>query len=254
MTQFTFVGCSLTQGVGLSKEKDDPGNYANLIARKFDARVKNLAVAGNNNHNIFLSALNEIIFSRADTIFVQWSALHRLWLYPGPDVTLGFSPKIINDFTYRDLFFSKKDLQKLVNTYHLLNHDYNGLMQIINYSKILESVSDSYSTQVIFINGLLPWTPEILNANTADNYAQNLSKYSKELLDFDTRNDTELNKFFTDLTESLNSLQCSKWVNMFDSLWNSKIDLGNDDEHPGPESHKLYAAKIINYLTNDKKL
>ena len=35
---------------------------------------------------------------------------------------------------------------------------------------------------------------------------------------------------------------------MFDSFQSNVIDFGNDNQHPGPESHKLYANQIINYL------
>ena len=61
---WTFVGCSLTVGEGLELEKNDPNNYTNLIINHFgSAKPNNLATRGNSNHNIFFTALNEILFS-----------------------------------------------------------------------------------------------------------------------------------------------------------------------------------------------
>lgn len=248
MTTFTFVGCSLTVGIGLEHEKDDPNNYTNLVANHYKAQVKNLAVGGNSNYNIFISALTEILFSKSDILFVQWSALNRLWVYPGPNTQLFLSSYIKFDYAYRDLFFSKKELQQLANAYHLLNHDYHNIIELINYSNILESVARD-KTKIVFINGLIPWTKEICDLSTTMNYATKLSKYTKEILDFNTRDDVELDEFFTNLHLAVNSLQSDKWVNMFDSLNDNAVDTGNDNLHPGPKSHHLFANKIINYLT-----
>lgn len=246
MTTFTFVGCSFTVGVGLELEKNNTNNYVNIVSRHFNAHPNNLAVGGNSNYNIFMSALNELLYSDQDILFVQWTSLNRLWLYPGPDTKLSLAHTITNDYSYRDLFFSKKDLQKVADTYHLLNHDYCNLMTLIDYSKILESIAGK--NKIIFINGLVPWTEEIQKTTTSTNYAQTLSKYFKDILDFDHRDDKELDELVKQLSNKINSLQQSKWVNMFDSFQSNVIDFGNDNQHPGPESHKLYANQIINYL------
>lgn len=248
MTMFTFLGCSFTVGVGLDHEKDDFFNYTNLVSTQFDAQVNNLAISGNSNYRIFIAAINELLFSKSDILFVQWSALNRLWLYPSPDTELMLSLQVENDYNYRGLLFSKKELQKVSDCYHLLNHDYHNLLEIINYSKILQSLTTD--TRIVFINGLLPWTVDISKLDTANNYSKKLSAYSKEILDFDNRNDIELNKFFTKLNLAVNSLDQHRWVNMFESFKDTAIDAGNDNRHPGPNSHQLYANKIINYLNN----
>ena len=245
--RFTFIGCSFTVGEGLVSEKDDVNNYTNILANHYSASVKNLAVKGNSNYNIFITALNEIIFNSPDKIFVQWSALNRLWLYPGPDTKLALSHTIKNDYRYRDLFYSKKELQKFTDTYHILNHDYNNLIILINYCNILTEISKN-KTQVIFINGLLPWTREILSLDTTLDFSKNLSNYTKEILEFDSRNDNELIDFFTKLNKDVQGLNQIMWVNMFDSMTKTLIDFGTDNEHPGPKSHQQYAEMIINYL------
>jgi hypothetical protein len=92
--------------------------------------------------------------------------------------------------------------------------------------------------------------------STVTDYSTKLSKYSKEILEFDGRDDQELDKFFIELNYKINRLQHNQWVNIFESLSELQVDVGNDNQHPGPSSHKLYATNIINYLNNhnDKRL
>lgn len=80
MDKFTFVGCSFTVGEGLEFEKTDSNNYTNIVVKKYSANILNLAKKGNSNYNIFITALNELLFNTPDKIFIQWSALNRLRL------------------------------------------------------------------------------------------------------------------------------------------------------------------------------
>jgi hypothetical protein len=246
---FTFTGCSFTVGQGLELEKNDTDNYCNIVTRKYSAIVKNLGRKGNSNYCIFMDAMNEILFHSPDKIFVQWSGLSRLWLYPGPDSELYLSHTVKQDYSYRDIYFSQKEMQKFSDQYHLLNHDYHNILTLINYCNILAKVAQG-RTQIIFINGLLPWTNEICRTDIGDNYVDNLSKYTKELLDFDNRSDEELDSMLVSLNDNVMSLDHSLWVNLFDSFIGGRIDVGHDSKHPGPNSHNLYAKMVIKHLEN----
>jgi hypothetical protein len=245
---FTFIGCSFTVGEGLALEKNDYSLYANIVAKNYSANVTNLSVKGNSNYNIFITALKELLFNTPDKLFVQWSALNRLWLHPGPDTELFLAHTVSSDYVYRDTTYSKKQLQEFANTYHILNHDYKNLLDLIDYCNILTKITNC---QIIFINGLVPWTQEILNKTTAKNFAKNLSEYSKEVLEFDARDDEEITKFFVSLNNAVLSLDQSRWVNMFDSMVKTQVDSGNDKAHPGSKSHQLYAEMIIKYLNEN---
>jgi hypothetical protein len=247
MKKFTFVGCSFTVGVGLNLEKSDPDNYTQLVSNKFEAVLKNIAVGGNSNYNIFISALNDILFETPDVIFVQWSALNRLWVYPGPDTSLQLSHIINKDYQYKDLYYSKKDLQYLTDHWHILNHDFKYISDLINYCNILEEISNG-RTQIVFINGLVPWTEEIVHLNNNINFSSDLSEYTKELLSIDSRDDAEITDLFLKLKSAILSLNKSLWVNKFNSMYKLMVDLGTDKSHPGPKSHQLYADMIITYL------
>jgi hypothetical protein len=245
---FTFAGCSFTTGVGLPGEKSDINNYCNIVSAQYNASVRNISVPGNSNYDIFMSVLNELVTQHTDKLFVQWSGLNRQRLYPGPNTQLFLSEKNNQGFQYRDISMSRGELQKLARQYHMLNHDYHRLIELTNYCDIITRLGHTYNTQIVFINGILPWTQDIYYSNTADNYAENLSDYSKEILEFDTRDDAELNEIFTQLHNRVRSLDQDQWVNMFISMFQLITDRGTDGDHPGPVSHQLYADFIIRYL------
>jgi len=241
--KFTFTGCSFTLGEGLELEKADRQNYCNLVGSHYLADVHNLGEKGNSNYNIFMSALNELLYNKPDMVFVQWSGLNRQWLYPGPHTHLIISAEPQSDYTYRDLKLSRSQLQFFADQYQLLNHDYHNTLEMVRYSNVLAKLGN-----VTFINGLLPWQKDIANLTSLSDPAKCFSKYTKNLLDFDTRDDKELTDFFIKLFEAVSTLDHKLWVNMFDSMYTNIIDTGTDDRHPGPKSHQQYADTIINYL------
>ena len=244
--KFTFVGCSGTVGVGLALEKDDPNNYANIVTAHYSAKSTNLSESGNDNYNIFMSALNELLVNSPDKIIVQWTGLNRFWLYPSPNSVLKFCSNVNFDYMHRNVSYTKKQLQEFANMYFILNSDYKSIFTLINYCDILTKISKG---RVIFINGLLPWTAEIFDKESVTDLAKKLSNYTKEILDFHNNNDdTELCNLFLRLNNAMETLDKRLWVNLFDSMGKIQFDYGNDDEHPGIKSHRLYADMIIKYL------
>jgi len=247
MQKFTFTGCSFTVGVGLPDEKTDPTNYTNLISAHCNAQSNNLAVGGNSNYNIFMAAVNALLFDTPDILFVQWSELNRHWLYPGPCIKLPIAGQEMEELIGIDQYFTKDKLQKFSDQFRLLNHDFHNLLSVANYCKILQTLAAN-KCQVVFINGLLPWTKEIKYKQSATDPAKYFSKYTKSLLTIDQLPDQDIVKHFTQLTEAVGTLDKTLWSNMFDSMMCNVIDRGLDNIHPGPESHKKYASMIINHL------
>ena len=245
--KFTFTGCSFTVGEGLALEKADKSNYCNRVGEHYLADVTNLGQKGNSNYNIFMSAVNEMLTLKPDMLFVQWSGLNRQWLYPGPNTHVIVSAEPQADYTYRDLKFSRSQLQFFADQYQLLNHDFQNIITVVNYSNILSKLGN-----VTFINGLLPWHKDIADLQTLTNPAEQFSKYTKNLLDFDTRDDRELTELFLELYKNIQTLNPELWVNMFNSMYSNIVDTGTDDRHPGPNSHKQYAEMIIKYLEERK--
>lgn len=250
MKLFTFIGCSFTVGVGLPDEKLDENNYTNLVTKHFNATVNNLSIGGNNNYDIFLSSVNELLFNNQDVLFVQWSELSRFLFHPHLDLEFQVPSCISNntDISYLDLKLSNKFLKKFGEQFLLVNHDYNNILTLLNYCKILESIAQHKKIKIVFINGLLPWTSEILDEKALTNPSKNFSEYTKNLLSVDLLPDEDIIKFFNKIKRGLDQINLNNWTNMFKSMVHMGVDLGTDKIHPGIKSHKLYANMIINHL------
>jgi hypothetical protein len=169
-------------------------------------------------------------------------------MHPNLDLSFGISTiDAINELNYLDTVFSKKDLQKFVKQFLLLNHDYHNMLALLNYCKILETVSHT-QTQLIFINGLLPWTKEIQFLQTSNNPAKNFSAYTKNLLSIDKLPDQDIKFFFNKIHNGLSQIDKRNWVNMFQSILELGEDTGTDNVHPGTKTHANIAQMIINHI------
>ena len=247
---FTFIGCSFTVGEGLPQEKLDANNYTNIIGEKFNAQVKNLAKSGNSNYNIFMTGVNEILFNCPDVVFLQWSELQRHWVYPDLDTALLITANAKVPVNYLDNQFSKTFLKNFVDQFLLLNHDYQNILMLINYCKILETLAKD-KCRIVMINGLIPWTKECIDPSAVTNPYENFSTYTKNLLSVDKLPDTDVTIFFNKICNGLMELDKNTWANMFSPMMKHKIDLGTDNLHPGPNSHKQYADMIIKHLESN---
>lgn len=246
MKKVCFNGCSFTVGEGFATDQRDRYIYDRLVCNALGWQRTNVAEGGSSNLEIFRRSAMHMEHD-FDIVFVQWTALHRLWFNPGPDCKL-----VLNDgrdeFCYRDIRLDKKTKIKLQENLLILNHDYHNIFRLVDFCSILDRLADHHGTTVIYINGLLPWTADLCNPAKANNLSQSLSDYTKQMLDFDHRDDHEIYKFWVDLQNRFAKLDQSRWVNLFDSFHSCSVDLGPEGHHPGPESHKIMADKIMRYL------
>lgn len=246
-----FNGCSFTWGEGYAPTDRELYVYDRVVSQYFDFDRTNIAVPGSSNHNIFMRTAEAIVENIYDLIIVQWSALNRLWLSPGPDAYFFVNDNKYPDYRYRDLYISKSEKSMLNNYLLLLNHDYQNIHDLINYCTILNSMSLLAGIKIVHINGIVPWTDD-LSKPLSDNLEQCLSKYTKSILDFDNRDDSEIIKYFNRLQSTFNKLDQSNWVNIFDSFNNNIVDQGPEGHHPGIISHQWMADQTIKHLTERK--
>jgi hypothetical protein len=251
MTKVCWNGCSFTVGEGFSKDLRQQYIYDRLVSKKFEFESTNISVGGSSNLEIFKRSAQAILDNKYDIVFTQWSALNRLWLYPGPDCCFFLNDESSTDFKYRDIYIDAKAKLKLKNTLLLLNHDYHNILNLIEYCNILECMSKSTKTKIVFINGLVPWTTDLIDDSSITDIGSKLSDYTKSILDFDNRSDEEIIRFFQTLLQTFKTLDCSLWVNIFESMAASTCDLGPEGHHPGISSHQIMANKISDYLTRN---
>lgn len=251
MKTVCWNGCSLTVGEGFPENLRPTYVYDHLVSRRFLFDSTNQAKAGLSNHKIFMRSAEAIISNKYDLVFVQWSGLNRLWLHPGPDCDFFTNDRKYPDFKYRDIYIDKKTLSLTKNIILLLNHDYQNIVDLVDYCCILEKLASS-RTRVIFINGMLPWTNDLIAPINELNFTQSLSDYTKNILDFDHRSDQEIVLFLNRLKTKFSQLNLKLWINLFDSFEDKSTDFGPEGHHPGINSHQWLADQISNYLINNQ--
>jgi len=241
-------GCSFTVGEGFSKNLRAHYVYDSLVSQQFSFDSTNQAKSGSSNYKIFMKSAEAMLSDKYDLVFVQWSVLNRLWLYPGPDSEWFLNDERYPDFKYRDIYIDSATTKITKNAILLLNHDYQNIFDVVDYCCILEELSRARSSHVIFINGLLPWCDDLVHPMYKDDLARSLSKYTKDLVDFDNRDDEEIELFATKLKDKFSQLNTKLWVNLFDSFCDNQSDVGPEGHHPGINSNQWMADQVSTYL------
>jgi len=251
MTDVCWNGCSITVGEGFPPPIRDQYIYDRLISKQFAFNSTNIAVGGSSNIEIFKRSAQAILENKYDIVFTQWSALNRMWLYPGPDCVFSLNDERYPDFKYRDIYIDSKTKTKIKNTLLMLNHDYHNILDLITYCCILECMANASGTRAVFINGLVPWTRDLSYDLSTANIAAQLSDYTKSIMDFDHRDDQEIVNFVQQLQHNFKKINQDLWVNIFNSMQTNVVDIGPEGHHPGILSHQLMADQISNYLTRN---
>lgn len=252
MTSVCWNGCSFTVGEGFSENQRNQYIYDRLVSKHFGFESTNIAVSGSSNLEIFKRSARALLDNKYDIVVTQWSALNRIWLYPGPDCFFFLNDERCPDFKYRDIYIDPTRKSMLRNMLLLLNHDYHNILNLIEYCCILECMAASTNTKIIFINGLVPWTNDLVHNISSVDIGSQLSRYTKSILDFDNRDNNEIINLFQELQNNFKKLDQNYWVNIFDSMEAASCDLGPEGHHPGMLSHKLMADQISLYLTQNQ--
>ena len=242
-----FNGCSFTAGEGFDSSQRKLHVYDCVLADQHNWDSDNIAVKGSSNHTIFLRSAQAIQSQQYNIVFTQWSALNRIWLSPGPETYYFVNDLRRPDYSYRDLYINQQDKKKLNQLLLLLNHDYQNILDLVGYCRILEQLAELNKTRIIFINGLVPWQSDLVQPLSQD-LNNTLSEYTKEILDFKNRNDIEIINYFSKLQQQISTLDSSIWVNMFDSFQSNVCDIAPAGHHPGVKSHQWMAKQINTYL------
>lgn len=246
-----FNGCSFTYGEGFPAEQRDVYVYDRLVSKQLGLERVNIAEPGSSNHRIFIRSVHAIEQKNCDVLVVQWSALNRIWLSPGPDAWYCTNPNPqIKEYRYRDIVLKNNEKSNFELTLRLLNHDYNNILELIDYCNILTKLAKLAGISLFFINGLVPWTNDIAKP-LESNLESCLGQYTKNMLDFDNRDDAEIVEFVTKLQNKFSTLDQSLWINLFDSwFYNHMIDLGPEGHHPGIISHQWMADRTKQHMEN----
>lgn len=242
-----FNGCSYTQGAGFDITEREQYVYDRLVTKNYDWDSTNISQPGSSNYTIFMRSAEVLLQNQNDILITQWSGLNRIWLSPGPETFYFVNDEKFPDYSYRDVYINSRTKKKLNELLLILNHDYQNIIDLVTYCNTLEKLAEATSTQLIFINGLIPWQDDLVSPFNND-LASTLSDYTKSILDFDNRSDNEIIEYFLKLQKQLSTLNKDIWVNLFESFQKNTHDIAPEGHHPGIQSHKWMADKIIDYI------
>ena len=248
--KFCFNGCSFTVGEGFDAGDRDLYVYDRLLEKKFGFKRDNIASCGASNYLIFMRSARAIMSGEYHCVVTQWSELNRIWFYPGPDGEF-FSNSDNQNFKYREIYLSQQEIQKFKTTLLMLNGDYNNIIDLVTFCNILSTLALEKNVKTVFVNGLLHWYDDLIKPLNTDLH-NSLSDYSKQLLDFDHRDDDEIQRFFETLQKKFATLDRNLWVNLFDPWIRNIIDKGPLGHHPGVLSNQLMADKTAEYFIKNQ--
>ena len=248
--KIAFNGCSFTRGDGFAIEERDTALYYGQVAKHLGCDFDNNAKGGYSNLRIFHSAYADIISQKYDIVFVQWSNPNRIWMSPRPNqwyfMGSRFAP--INDIRGDEWNVNKEEIDKLSDFFLLMNHDFQNLLELVTYCNILEQTAKLNNIKIIFVNGIVLWDKDLFKP-LGEDLEQSLSDYSKELFDFENRDDILVRKLHKQLYDRVSTLNKNLWANLTDGMFKLMCDFAPvDGMHPGPKTHQIVADKIINHL------
>ena len=241
-------GCSFANGHGLTGGKDDSQLWVNQVATKLDYTVTNIAESGRNNDWIFIETALELTKHKYSVVLVAWSMLPRinidldLELYTTASRLTGADLIETNQRT-----FSKK-WQKQVGDKLLEAYSYHwDLLKLIKYVNILNSIHKN----IYFVNTYGPWTDNFFTKQDIQ-LPSDLDQFTQDLLNVDTRDDTEIFQLYNMIHNQYNdagSIKKHLWLNLYDSFFKNKLDnASSTDRHPGYLSQDAYTKMLYTKL------
>jgi hypothetical protein len=251
MKQLLFAGCSLTQGVGLDLEQTDPANYCNVFSRlAFDASaINNIGQGGHSNLRIFMDTASQLLSKQYDCAFVGWTSYPRHVFYPGIERVNTRRWLIPNSpvEAYQDngVEFSQNELTMLRDQLLLLHHAHHDILDIVRYVNILVHLAESVGTKIYFINNLCHWDQGYFEKLQDPVQVKDFTAYTKTLLGADTRQDPILIALYNQIHDEYathGGIQEHLWLNLYDNIISNKVDIGNDNSHPGPATYTKYGT------------
>lgn len=250
MKTIAFFGGSNLIGAGYPDGIISKDIYPNIIASQgYD--IQNYGIAGASCYEIFLTCLHQLTQSSPDIVFIEWNMLVRHRFRPSPEVslTISASETTLPDSWSHCIPIPTKQLENFKKTLLLLDGDYYRMLTLLTYCEIIQDICKLKNIKLVMISSIIPWSKDLFAPyNDKSNLELCLSEYSKELLDFDNRDDSEILSLLSQLRQRFSLLDLENWVWIFESIPMLAVDSAPLDCHPGPNTMKIIATRILAFL------
>ena len=249
--RFIIVGCSHSATSGF--DKNISKHYVNLLKKQTGREIVNLSIGGMSNHEIFRRALEFVVTNNVgpdDIIIVQWSALHRFWIYNQKNNVDDFT--IINPNSCGgggDLSITT-EFSKLYTTYYC--NDYMGLKHWYSYMISLQAIFKLKNVCYVFVTGFDNFLSDIdvyRHKEIVSLTETLLTNNLKNMLDFDNRPDWYIIQKINAILKLYNQIDfthCLKFGNF--SFDQAKLDYADDGVHWGEQCNAIWADEILKHV------
>lgn len=258
-----FAGCSYTEGVGLEKQSLDIDLWVNRLHDRVSADTKliNLGKGGSTNHAIFQTSMLALTKYPCKNLFVAWTELLRFKLNPGielynTDVFWSAASEPNEIALNRNISYSGKYLNDVKNRFFDLQHPHYEIVNVLRYTNIINCICNRLGVRVFFINALMVDYDSGYFDRRAIRVPSDATTFTQKYLNASTRDDEEFvqlyHKIHDEYADTNGLPPMCTWVNLYQSFrGNFYIDLGTDNLHPGPKSHRAFADWLIQNFSNN---
>lgn len=259
MTQYTlFSGCSYTAGSGFALEKNEPDLWVNQLHQQFfsDTTKLNVSIGARSNAGVFQDTITALVNHSVKYAVVEWTTMPRyelelgFELYSTKQAFIPGSP--CRDHKLNQIQYTSKYLNSIRDRFTMLAHDCYEIFNVIKYTNTITKLANQTGTRVFFVNGLCPWDQDFFDKKInalPDQY----TTYTQKLLNVSDRDDSEVFQLYNKLHKEFDDcggVDKSTWLNLYSSMRNNRIDVNEDNIHPGIKSNQLYFESFSNSLSN----
>jgi len=243
-----FAGCSFTHTCGF----DDINlefTWPALFSKKYQLDVKNIALGGMSNDEIFYRSIENTVESKPDIAIVMWSHIRRRWEY--------YSDNNVDDYTimntsctgHNDHLDEVHQFAKLGQVYFV--NDYVNIKKWFCYSIALANYFKNNGIDYIFLRGFDNQIDELQGIFHRPDENLNLASASenvRSMFDFTNRPDDYILKKVKELKSLYTATAKLNWVNLSSpSFTDMSFDFADDQIHPGKLSNKELYVILANY-------
>ena len=265
MRKILLSGASVTAGLGLPQERHTPELFVNRLATETlgysKDNVNNICIVGLDNHNIFLDTAAEITKNTYADVIICWQTIPTINFNFGletyPTSTSLVAPHKMDatdiNLVHKQVI-SKKKIYEI--RMFLLRH-YNlhwGILDLVKYINILQTLALANNTRLHFINFALPWDTNHYFRPIDWQVPSELDATTQDILAAEFRDDDETRQLYNTIHQAYASpggINAHLWLNLYDPLKRLQLDnIDQDDRHPGMQSQGVFFEYLHPLLQN----
>lgn len=254
-----ITGCSYSADAiqaGWKKENSHK-TYPKILESRTGWQIDNRAIGGCSNREIFQRTIEHCLENQYDLCIVQWSSLHRLWLYEADhniDDWTQILPTVTGKLTAGD---APHKIEKLIVSHYL--NAYIALKHWLHDQVVLQYFFQNNKIPFIFLRGHQNYISDLASLDEQwpkDSIAElDIPKEIKNILNFDSNPDDYLYQKLLRLMLAYRDIDKSNCIgyNRNSMIYGLpptfKRDYADDGKHPGYSINFAISTVILEHVT-----